>query len=160
MTDVSASSAQRHQAFHLSISIVRSEVEMQPVLAELRFGHTAEQKTGEPPGAGSNLEFVGVLVDNDPTKRLAPPPPKGSGVASVDDRLLPLKTDTQIVEPRVYAAQCLGRRFAADVGEGLVDDLPGALDAAKTEEVDEGHRPPVALFRNGRNRRVSDVCDR
>jgi hypothetical protein len=54
----------------------------------------------------------------------------------------------------------LGGRFAANVGEGLVDDFPDALNAAQGEKVDEGDLPPIALFGNGRGRYVSELCNR
>ncbi len=101
MADISAFRSKDKQALDLSVSIIRPEVEVQPILVQLRVGYSGEEETGRPLGAQSNLEFLWVLVHHDPSERVAPPTTQRLGIVRVHNRLLPFKTHAWSVENMV-----------------------------------------------------------
>jgi hypothetical protein len=97
-------SAERTQPFDFRVSIVWPETEVQPILDRLPLRDRHEQESRQTIWSGPNLELIGVVVDDDPPERLAPPVAERAGVACVDNRLLPLKAHGLIVERCARAA--------------------------------------------------------
>ena len=97
LSDVGRRGAKRKQPFDLNVSVVWPEVEVQPILDRLRLGDGDEEESRQTIRSGSNLELVGVVVDDYPTERIPPPPPEAVRIACIDDCLLPLEAHESIV---------------------------------------------------------------
>jgi hypothetical protein len=98
LTYVRWGGSQRQQSLDLGVPVVRPKVEVQPILDRLRLWDRDEQEPRNTVRSRSDLEFVRILVDDDPTERLSPPAPKPARVACLDDRLLPLEGHWTILE--------------------------------------------------------------
>ena len=98
LSDVRSRGAERKQPFDLNVSVVWPEVEVQPILDRLRLRDGEEEESRQTIRSGSNLELVGVVVDDYPAERLPPPPPEAARVPCIDDCLLPLEAHESIVE--------------------------------------------------------------
>jgi hypothetical protein len=90
--------SQREQSLDLGVSVVRSKVEMQPILRRLRLRHRYKKKSRKPIGGRSDLELRWVVVHDNPAERVSPPASEGTRVARINDRLLPLEAHESIVE--------------------------------------------------------------
>jgi hypothetical protein len=62
------------------------------------LGDTHGQEPRKTICSGSDLELIGVVVDDNPAERLSPPVAERARVPCVDDRLLPLEAHDSIVE--------------------------------------------------------------
>lgn len=71
---------------------------MQPILDRLRLRDGDEEESRQTIRRGSNLELIGVVVDDDPVERLPPPPSEAARIPCIDDCLLPLEAHESIVE--------------------------------------------------------------
>ena len=113
LAHVSMCRSQSDQATHLSVAIVRSEVEVQSVLVQLRLGNRDKEQTGRALGACSNLELVRIVIDNDPIECVTPPTTQRGGISRINDRLLPLETRAWIVATSVGRLSQNAGRMAA-----------------------------------------------
>lgn len=98
LADVHACRSERDEAFDLGILVIRSEVEMQPVLVLLDLGHRLKKHPRQLIDVRADLELLRVVVDDDPVERLKPPLTKRNGISSVDDDLLPFNTGTDTTD--------------------------------------------------------------
>ncbi len=98
LSDVRSRGAERKQPFDLNVSVVWPEVEVQPILDRLRLRDGDEEESRQTIRSGSNLELVGVVVEDYPAERLPPPPPEAARVPCIDDCLLPREAHESIVE--------------------------------------------------------------
>jgi len=79
------------QPLDLRVTVVGTEVEMQSVLDRLRFRNANEQQAWKPIRRRPNLELLRIVIDDDPSQCVLPPPPECTGVVGVDGRLLPVE---------------------------------------------------------------------
>jgi hypothetical protein len=91
LSDVGIRRAKVDQASHFSFLVVRTEIEMEPVLGGLRLRYSSEQQTGDLDGRRSDLEILRIVVHNDPAQRRRPPSPQRLWVGRVDDDLFPVE---------------------------------------------------------------------
>ena len=98
LPDVRSRGAKRNQPFDLNVSVVWPEVEVQPILDRLRLRDGDEEESRQTIHSGSNLELVGVVVDDHPAERFPPPPPEAARISCTDDCLFPLEAHESIVE--------------------------------------------------------------
>jgi hypothetical protein len=80
LSHVCSRRAQRKQPFDLNVSVVWPEVEVQAILDHLRLRDGDEEESRQTIRRGSNLELVGVVVDDDPAERLPPPSPEAARI--------------------------------------------------------------------------------
>jgi hypothetical protein len=86
LPDVRSGGTQPKEPLHLGVSVVWPEVEVQPILDRLLLD-THEQEPRKTICSGSDLELIGVVVDDNPAERLSPPVAERARVPCVDDRL-------------------------------------------------------------------------
>ena len=98
LSDVRSRRAERKQPLDLDVSVVWPEVEVQPILDRLRLRDLDEEESRQAIRSGSNLELVGIVVDDHPAERLPPPPPEAARMPCIDDCLFPLEAHESIVE--------------------------------------------------------------
>ncbi len=87
-----------NQTSHLSVLVVRPEVEVQAALGVLALIKPNEVQPRQPIGLGADLELVSRGVDHDPTKSLGPPLPEADRVYRVNKYLFPLQRHPTRVE--------------------------------------------------------------
>ena len=118
LTDVDASCAEVDESLDLELLIVRSKVEMKPVLGR-RLGGTdwQEDDPREVFRFRLDLELVRIIVDDGPSERSRPPSTERNWVNGVDDHLLPSKAHLRTLrEGRALRARCRATRGSANCG--------------------------------------------
>ena len=73
---------------------------MKAVLDLLAFVDRLEDESREPICLWPNLELARIVVDDDPSERLKPPPTERHWVTGVDDDLLPLEAHGKTIRHR------------------------------------------------------------
>lgn len=89
LADVNTLRAMSNQTSHLSVLVVRPEVEVQAALGVLALIKPNEVQPRQPIGLGADLELVSRGVDHDPIKGLGPPLPEAHRVYRVNKDLCP-----------------------------------------------------------------------
>ncbi len=97
MAYVSTRCSERKETIGFCVSVIWSEVEVNPVLRRLSLGHRDEEEAGQSIRSRSNLELVWFVVHDNPSQRLLPPAAQRARVACIDDRLLPNEAHRSIV---------------------------------------------------------------
>jgi hypothetical protein len=98
LPDVHSGGTQPTESLYFGVSVVWPEVEVQPILDRLLRGDTHEQEPRKTISSWSDLELLGVVVDDNPAERLSPPVAERAWVSCVNDHLLPLEAHDSIVE--------------------------------------------------------------
>src|SRR5437660_3618787 len=91
LSHVRSRGPERKQPFDLNVPVLWPEVEVQPILRRLQLRNGHEEESRKTISRGSNLELVGVGVDNHPAQRVPPPTAEGAWVPRIHDRLLPFE---------------------------------------------------------------------
>jgi hypothetical protein len=137
LADVDTLRAMSNQASHLSVLVIRPEVEVQAALGVLAFIKPNEVQPRQPIGLGADLELISRDVDHDPTKSLGPPLPEADRVYRVNKYLFPLQR---------HAASVGGRHRAVDRVRHRPQRTGGA---AALRQFDAGpDAKPVAALRS------------
>jgi hypothetical protein len=84
LADVNTLRAMSDQTSHLSVLVVRPEVEVQAALGVLALIEPNEVQSRHPIGLKADLELVSRGVDHGSAKGLGPPLPEADGVESRD----------------------------------------------------------------------------
>lgn len=100
LPNVDTRRSERDESLHLGDLIVRTQVEMEAVLALLRFVDGQEEEPREPIWLRPNLKHDRVVVDDYPPERFAPPPTERNRFTGGDNDLLPLKAHRQTITHR------------------------------------------------------------
>ena len=90
--------SQADEALDLGGLIVGPKVEMQSILGLLGLADGRENETWELSGRRSNLEFLRVVVHDEPAERAKPPASEGNGILSVDDDLFPFEAHDMTID--------------------------------------------------------------
>lgn len=91
LSNVNTRRSEREKSPNLGGLIVRTKIDMETVLALLRFVDGQEQDPWKPIWLWLNLKDGWSIVDDDPSERFAPPPAQRGGVRCGDHDLLPFK---------------------------------------------------------------------
>ena len=89
LPDVDIPGAQGEKALDLVGLIVRSEIQMEPILSRFGFGYPDEDDSWRLPGMFLDFELLGVFVHHRPAEGSSPPSPQAHRVGRVDYYLLP-----------------------------------------------------------------------
>lgn len=79
------------KASHLSVLVIRPEVEMQPALSLLALIKPDEVQPGQAIRLRADLELIIRGVDHNPTKSRSPPLPQGHRIDRVNNYLFPFQ---------------------------------------------------------------------
>lgn len=91
LTNINTLCAMGYQTSHLSVLVIRPEVEMQSALSLLALIKPDEVQPRQAIRLRADLELLSRRVDHHPTKRLRPPLPQGHRVDRVNNHLFPFQ---------------------------------------------------------------------
>lgn len=91
LTNINTLCAMGYQTSHLSVLVIRPEVEMQSALSLLALIMPDEVQPRQAIRLRADLELLSRRVDHHPTKRLRPPLPQGHRVDRVNNHLFPFQ---------------------------------------------------------------------
>lgn len=91
LTNINTLCAMGYQTSHLSVLVIRSEVEMQSALSLLALIKPDEVQPRQAIRLRADLELLSRRVDHHPTKSLGPPLPQAHRVDRVNNHLFPFQ---------------------------------------------------------------------
>ncbi len=92
LTHVRSGSSKGEHPLNLSVPIVRSEVEMESVLNRLGLRDGAKEQPRQSTWRWSNLEFLRIVIHDNPSECFLPPPSQSIRISCVNECLLPLQS--------------------------------------------------------------------
>ncbi len=90
LADVDRTGAERQEAGHRFVLVIRSEIWMKSILRHLGVTNGLKQQPRKAVNSWTDLKLLARVIDHNPVQRVRPPLPETGRVSRVDDDLLPL----------------------------------------------------------------------